>query len=40
VSALPGELLLFLFGRGEAAAVEISGSSEAVEAVQRTPFGM
>jgi uncharacterized protein (TIGR03085 family) len=40
VSALPGELLLFLFGRGEAAAVEISGSSEAVEAVKRTPFGM
>jgi len=37
---LPGELLLFLFGRGDAAGVEITGSPEAIEAIQRTPFGM
>jgi uncharacterized protein (TIGR03085 family) len=37
---LPGELLLFLFGRRDAADVEITGSSEAVEAVQQTSFGM
>jgi uncharacterized protein (TIGR03085 family) len=37
---LPGELLLFLFGRREVADVEITGSSEAIEVVQRTPFGM
>ena len=37
---LPGELLLFLFGRRDAADVAITGSSEAIEAVQRTPFGM
>jgi uncharacterized protein (TIGR03085 family) len=40
VSGLPGELLLFLFGRRDAADVEIIGSSEAVETLQRTPFGM
>jgi uncharacterized protein (TIGR03085 family) len=40
VTGLPGELLLFLFGRKEAADVEITGSSEAIEALQRTPFGM
>ena len=37
---LPGELLLFLFGRRDAAHVEITGSSEAIEAVRLTPFGM
>jgi uncharacterized protein (TIGR03085 family) len=37
---LPGELLLFLFGRRDAAHVDITGSSEAIEALQRTPFGM
>jgi uncharacterized protein (TIGR03085 family) len=37
---LPGELLLFLFGRRGAAVVEITGPSEAIEALQRTPFGM
>jgi uncharacterized protein (TIGR03085 family) len=37
---LPGELLLFLFGRRDAAEVEITGSPEALEAMQRTPFGM
>lgn len=36
----PGELLLFLFGRREAAVVEITGSAEAIEALQRTRFGM
>ncbi len=40
VSGQPGELLLFLFGRRDAAEVEITGPSEAIEAVQRTPFGM
>jgi uncharacterized protein (TIGR03085 family) len=37
---LPGELLLFLFGRVDVADVEITGSPEAIEAVQRTSFGM
>jgi uncharacterized protein (TIGR03085 family) len=37
---LPGELLLFLFGRRDAADVEITGSPEAIEALQRTSFGM
>jgi len=40
VQGLPGELLLFLFGRRDAAEVEISGSSEAIEALSRTSFGM
>ena len=37
---LPGELLLFLFGRQDAADVKITGPREATEALQRTPFGM
>jgi uncharacterized protein (TIGR03085 family) len=37
---LPGELLLYLFGRTDAADVEITGSPDAVEAVQRAAFGM
>jgi uncharacterized protein (TIGR03085 family) len=37
---LPGELLLFLFGRTGAADVEVTGSPAAVEAVRRTAFGM
>ncbi|HUI49392.1 MAG TPA: TIGR03085 family metal-binding protein [Acidimicrobiia bacterium] len=37
---LPAELLLFLFGRREVADVEITGSSQAIEALERTPFGM
>jgi uncharacterized protein (TIGR03085 family) len=40
VRGLPGELLLFLFGRKDAADVEISGSPEAVAAIRMTPFGM
>jgi uncharacterized protein (TIGR03085 family) len=37
---LPGELLLYLFGRQPAAQVEITGPLEAVATVQRTHFGM
>ena len=37
---LPGELLLFLFGRREAAEVAITGSPEAIKAVESTAFGM
>jgi uncharacterized protein (TIGR03085 family) len=40
VCGLPGELLLFLFGRRDAADVEVTGSPEAIDAVRRTPFGM
>jgi len=39
VQGLPGELLLFLFGRG-AADVEITGPPGALEALKSTPFGM
>jgi uncharacterized protein (TIGR03085 family) len=39
VQGLPGELLLFLFGR-EAADIEITGPPGAVEALRRTRFGM
>jgi uncharacterized protein (TIGR03085 family) len=37
---LPGELLLFLFGRRDAADVEITGPQEAIETLQQTSFGM
>src|SRR5205809_6554347 len=40
LSGLPGELLLYLFGRQRAAHVEVTGPSEAVAAVHRTHFGM
>jgi uncharacterized protein (TIGR03085 family) len=40
VTGLPGELLLFLFGRRDAADVEITGPPGAVETLQRTPLGM
>jgi uncharacterized protein (TIGR03085 family) len=40
VSGLPGELLLYLFGRRGAAKVEFAGSGEAVDAVHRARFGM
>jgi uncharacterized protein (TIGR03085 family) len=36
----PGELLLFLFGRPDAAHVEVSGPAAAVEAVRRAHFGL
>jgi uncharacterized protein (TIGR03085 family) len=40
LSGLPGELLLYVFGRQGAAQVEVTGPPEAVAAVQRTHFGM
>ena len=40
LSGLPGELLLYVFGRQAAAQVEVSGPPEAVAAVRRTHFGM
>jgi uncharacterized protein (TIGR03085 family) len=40
IVGLPGELLLYLFGRQSAAHVEISGPAAAVEAVRQTRFGM
>jgi uncharacterized protein (TIGR03085 family) len=40
LSGLPGELLLYVFGRQAAARVEVSGLPEAVAAVQQTHFGM
>ena len=40
VSGLPGELLLYIFGRQPAAQVQVSGPPDAVAVVQRTHFGM
>jgi hypothetical protein len=40
LAGLPGELLLYLFGRQRAAQVEVSGPREAVEALERARFGM
>ena len=40
VAGPPGELLLFLFGRQDAAQVEVSGPAAAVEAVRRAHFGL
>jgi uncharacterized protein (TIGR03085 family) len=40
LSGRPGELLLFVFGRCEAADVQLTGPTEAVQAVQGTRFGM
>jgi uncharacterized protein (TIGR03085 family) len=40
LTGLPGELLLYLFGRRDAAEVELSGPRDAVEAVERVRFGM
>lgn len=40
LSGTPGELLLYLFGRKEAAQVEIVGTTQAVAAVRDTRFGM
>jgi uncharacterized protein (TIGR03085 family) len=37
---LPGELLLYMFGRRRAAQVEVTGPADAVAAVERTHFGM
>jgi len=40
LSGLPGELLLYVFGRQAAAQVEVTGPAEAVTAVHDTHFGM
>jgi uncharacterized protein (TIGR03085 family) len=40
LSGLPGELLLYLFGRQAVAHVEVSGPREAAEALERARFGM
>jgi len=40
LSGVPGELLLYVFGRQSAAHVEVTGPTEAVAAVRRTHFGM
>ena len=40
IAGPPGELVLYLFGRQDAAQVEVSGPAAAVEAVQRTRFGL
>jgi uncharacterized protein (TIGR03085 family) len=40
LTAAPGEVLLYLFGRREVAEVELSGPPDAVAAVRRARFGM
>lgn len=40
ITGPPGELLLYLFGRQDAAQVEVDGPAAAVEAVRRARFGM
>jgi uncharacterized protein (TIGR03085 family) len=40
ITGLPGELLLYLFGRKDAAHVQVSGPADAVQAVQRARLGM
>jgi uncharacterized protein (TIGR03085 family) len=40
LSGPPGELLLYVFGRRDAARIDLSGPPDAVAAVQRTRFGM
>jgi uncharacterized protein (TIGR03085 family) len=40
ITGSPGELLLYLFGRQDAAHVEVSGPAAAVDAVQSARFGM
>ena len=40
IAGLPGELLLYLFGRQRAAQVEVSGPADAVKAVRRARFGI
>ena len=40
IAGPPGELLLYLFGRQQAAQVEVSGPDPAVQAVRRARFGM
>ena len=40
IAGPPGELLLYLFGRRDAADVEVSGPAAAVDAARRARFGM
>jgi hypothetical protein len=40
VTGPPGELLLFVSGRQDAARVELAGDAEAVEQVRRAKFGL
>jgi len=40
ITGSPGELLLYLFGRQDAAHVEVGGPAAAVEALRRARFGM
>jgi len=40
VAGLPGEVLLYVFGRQAAAQVEVTGPAAAVETVRRTRFGV
>ncbi|MUL45833.1 TIGR03085 family protein [Mycobacterium sp. CBMA293] len=40
IVGLPGELLLYLFGRQRVAQVEVHGPADAIKAVERTQFGM
>ncbi len=40
LTGLPGELLLYLFGRRDAAHVEVSGPREAVDTLGRVRFGI
>lgn len=36
----PGELVMYLYGRGEHAEVELAGDVDAVEVVRESPFGL
>ena len=40
LSASPGELLLYLFGRQAVAQVKVIGSPDAIAALRRTRIGM
>ncbi len=40
IAGPPGEVLLYLFGRQQAAQVEVSGPDAAVEVLRRARFGM
>jgi hypothetical protein len=40
IAGPPGELLLYLFGRRDAAQIEVSGTDAAIDAVRPAGFGM